>query len=242
MKRYLFLSTLVVFTFSFANAQTDNKNVVKFFPTSLMFGKATIGYERVLNSNSSLTLNFGFPSGINPLDYVPELPSNDITLNSGKLSGLFIMPGYRFNFSKKGAPVGFFIEPYLKYESFNLDFNAEITDNNNELYPANFLGDYSGYGGGIQMGVQCLIANRITLEWSFLGLEAKMANANITITDLGGNVNIDELFNNISTDFSDIPIIGKSLVFEKGAHSVGAKASNFILPGARFAFSIGIAF
>lgn len=143
MKKYLLLSTLVVFTFSFANAQTDNKNVVKFFPTSLMFGKATIGYERVLNSNGSFTFNLGLPSGINPLDYAPNDPSEDLILSNGKLSGLLVMSGYRFNFSKKGAPLGFYIETYAKYESFNMDSDAEFTDNNNDAYSANFKGDYS---------------------------------------------------------------------------------------------------
>ncbi|MDA3906166.1 MAG: hypothetical protein PF484_08845 [Bacteroidales bacterium] len=247
MKRHLLLISIMAFAISITNAQTENeqpaskRNVLKFYPTSLIFGKATIGYERVINENSSFTFNLGLPSGINPLDYAPDLPSDDFSLDNGKVSGMLFMPGYRFNFSKKGAPFGFYIEPYLKYESFTLDFDSEFTFDN-ESYPTSFDGDYSAYGGGVQMGVQCLIANVITLEWSFLGLEVKSASSSITITDNNGTIPINELFDEIEGNFTDIPLIGSSLEFEKGAHSVGAKASNFLIPGARFAFSIGIAF
>lgn len=254
MKRFFLLSALIAFTISFSNAQTETtqaedapfnnkRNVIKFFPTSLAFGKATIGYERVINKNGSFTFNLGLPSGINPLDYAPDFSSEEFSMKSGTISGKLFMPGYRFNFSKKGAPVGFFIEPYMKYESFTLDFEAEFTDtNDNTVYPAKFDGDYSGFGGGIQMGVQCMIAKTITLEWSFFGLEAKSANAELTVTDVNGTIDIDELFDEIEVNFSDIPLIGNKLEFVKGSDYVGAKTNKLILPGFRFAFSVGIAF
>lgn len=241
MKKTCLIVLLIVFSISITNAQTENKNVVKIFPTSILFGKATLGYERVLNENSSFTLNLGIPSGIDPLSYLPEIPAEDISLDNGQLSGVLVMPGYRFNFSKKGAPLGFFIETYLKYESFEMDFNAEYNDNG-DLYPVSFLGEYSGMGGGIQMGVQYLVAKAVTLEFSFLGLEAKSANAKLTITDLSGNIDMDELYSNIEADFSDVPLIGNSLEFIKGSNYVGAEATHFFLPGARFAFSIGFSF
>jgi len=240
-KLSLILALLICYSISL-QAQTDKRNVVKFFPTSVLFGKATFGYERVLSSKTSFTLNLGLTSGIEPLSYAPEISTPDFNLLSGKLSGKLVMPGFRFNFSQKGAPIGFFIETYLKYESFDLDFNAEVTQNINEKYSAALTGDYSGMGGGIQMGVQFLIAKRVTLEWSILGIEAKSATASITVTDLAGNMDIDDLFGSFEADFSDIPLIGKSLGFEKSRDSVTAKASNFILPGLRTAFSIGISF
>ncbi|MCD6090014.1 MAG: hypothetical protein J7J72_00805 [Bacteroidales bacterium] len=241
MKRIYLLIVLTVFSFSLVNAQTENKNVLKFFPTSVAFGKATLGYERVLSSNKSLTLYVGIPTGIDPVKYMPEMTEDFINLRSGKISGLFLMSGYRFNFSKKGAPVGFYIEPYIKHESYTMDFNTDFTLDD-EVYPANFYGEYSGFGGGIQMGVQYIIANFITLDFSFLGIEAKSADALLTVTDKEGLVDIDELYDEIVNNFSDIPIIGESFEFEKGSDYVTSKVTNFILPGARFAFSIGIAF
>lgn len=92
------------------------------------------------------------------------------------------------------------------------------------------------------MGVQCLLFKVVTLDWSFFGLEAKSANASLTVTDKTGQIDIDELYTEIETNFSDISVIGNKLEFEKGPDYVRAKAPSFFMPGFRFAFSIGISF
>lgn len=231
-------------TVSVNYAQTDNKNIIKIFPTSFLFGKATLGYERVINEKSSVTFNLGLPTGTNPLNMVPVEESDGINLLDGKLNGLLVMPGYRFNFSKRGAPLGFYIEPYLKYESFNVDFDAEFIDKElNERILSQLDGRYSGLGAGFQMGVQFFIGDVVSVEWSFLGLEGKSANAEFTYTDLEGNVDIDDVYNEVVGIVpSDTPFIGDKMTYEKGSDYVKAKASNVILPGLRSAFSIGIAF
>lgn len=111
MKKTCLILILIVFSISITHAQTENKNVVKIFPTSIMFGKATFGYERVLNENSSFTFNLGIPSGIDPLSYLPEIPAEDISLDNGQLSGVLVMSGYRFNFSKREPLLGFLSKP-----------------------------------------------------------------------------------------------------------------------------------
>jgi len=240
-KSALFIISLIIISAGYA--QTDNKNVVKIFPTSFLFGKATLGYERVLNDNSSFTLNIGLPSGISPSKYVSFEETEWLNLIDGKLDGFLLMPGYRFNFSKKGAPLGFYIEPYLKYEEFSTSWQAEFIDDENERFLSSFDGSYSGLGVGIQMGFLFLIGDVVSIEWSFFGLEAKTPNAEIKYTDLSGGADIDDVYVEIAENFSsDIPVIGDKIEFEKGSNYVKGIASDFILPGFRSAISIGIAF
>jgi hypothetical protein len=231
--------TLVI---SICSAQTDKRNVVKVFPTSVLFGKATIGYERVINENGSFTFVLGLPTGTNSLKFEPKGFSEEFNAISGNLKGLVLMPGYRFNLSRKGAPLGFFVEPYLKYEKFDLDFHADFIDDENDHFLGNIDGNYSGLGAGIQMGVLCLIADVVSLELSFLGFEAKVANADLTWTDESDEVDLDDVYDELESDFADIPLIGDKVEYEQGDSYVNANISKFILPGFRFAFSVGIAF
>lgn len=223
--------------------QTERKNVVKVFPTSFVFGKGTFAYERVINENGSFTLNLGLPTGIDPFKYFPMEESGDIIINDGKLDALLIMSGYRFNLSKKNAPLGFYFEPYLKYEKFGTTINSEFVDDENERFISDITGNYSGIGLGFQMGVQCFIGDVVSLDWSFLGFEGKSGKIDFTYSDLSGGVNIDDVYDELQNNFtSDIPIIGDKLEFEKGAGFVKGKAKGMLLPGLRSAFSIGIAF
>ena len=242
MKNLLTLALFVTLSISTCSAQTENKNIVKIFPTSIFVGKTTIGYERVINENGSITFNLGLPTGTNPLIYVTDDEIEQVNFIDGKLDGILLMPGYRFNLSKKGAPLGFYIEPYLKYEKFNLDFSADFIDDEFEYFLGNIEGNYSGIGAGVQMGVLCMISDVVSLEWSFLGFEAKSANADVKWTDESGGVDIDDVYNDLVSDFSDIPIIGDKVEFEKGINYVKANIPRLVIPGFRFAFSIGIAF
>ena len=72
MKKLVMLVVFVTLIMSICSAQTDKKNVVKVFPTSVLFGKAAIGYERVINENASFTFVLGLPTGTNSLKFEPK--------------------------------------------------------------------------------------------------------------------------------------------------------------------------
>lgn len=232
----LFFSGLLVF------AQTEKKNIVKVFPTSFVFGKGTFGYERVIDEKSSFTFNLGIPTGVNPLNVVSVEENDEMNLLSGKLNAWVLMPGYRFNYSEKGAPLGFFMEPYLKYERYNAIMDSEFIDDEKERFLSNIDANYGGFGAGIQIGIQYLIKDVVSVEWSIIGLEAKVANLNFVYTDLDGGVDIDDVNEELQADYNDLPIIGKRIEYETASGKVYGKAKGFIFPGVRSAFSIGIAF
>lgn len=241
MKKFTAFAILIAFSISFLNAQTDKKNVVKIFPTSVLFGKTTLGYERVINENGSFTLNIGLPTGTNLESYAPSDTEEGLDIISGKLKGFVFMPGYRLNLSKKGAPLGFFLDTYLKYENFNFNVDGEFSDEG-ELYSSNIDATLSAFGGGFAFGTQCLISDVVSLELSFFGLEAKAGTFDLTWLDKSGEVDLDKVYDELESSLSDVPVIGNKVELTKTSNSVNANIKNQFMPGFRFAFSLGIAF
>ena len=241
MKKIIATSILLMFTITTLFSQTEKRNIIKLYPTSMAFGKTTLGYERVLNENGSFTFNLGLPTGMNFESYVPSETEEGLDVTTGKLKGFLLMPGYRLNFSKKGAPLGFYLDTYAKYENFNMIINGEYLDEG-ERNESNIDGTFGAFGAGFAFGAQCLIGDVVSLDLTFFGLEAKAASLDVTWLDKSGHADIDAIYADMESSLTDIPEIGDKVELSRTEHSVNAKLKNQFMPGFRFAFSLGIAF
>ncbi|NOY97486.1 MAG: hypothetical protein GXO81_14175 [Chlorobi bacterium] len=241
MKEIISLFILITFSSVFVSAQSDKRNVIKFYPASPFFGKATLGYERVIDEKRSITFNLGLPTGVSIQSYLSSNISEGLDVHTGRLKGFLIMPGYRANLSKKAAPVGFYVEPYLKYEKFTMNLGGEFIDKELERFDSDIDGSYSGYGAGFQIGAQWLILDIISFDISF-GPEAKIGTMNVLWADKSGEVDIDDVYNDLDDSFAKTPIIGSKMELTKGADYVKVRIPRQFIPGLRAAFSLGIAF
>lgn len=113
MKKIL-LSCLIALAISTSiNAQSDelseNQNIIKVNPLGLLFGSATIGYERALGEKSSILI----------------LPSyGKLKLEGFKYSQVGIGAEYRFYLSSsKSAPNGIYAAPGISYYSGKVTIN-----------------------------------------------------------------------------------------------------------------------
>lgn len=244
------MKKLISFIFLFAisilivSAQTDKKNIIKFFPISPFFGKATFGYERVINEKSSVTFNMGLPTGVQMENFLSSNMSDGFDASSGSIKGLLIMPGYRINLSKKNAPLGFYFEPYLKYEKFEMDILGEFIDDDDDRFPGGLNGNYSGFGLGFQFGAQWLISDVVSIDFTIIGTEGKIGTMELLYTDNSGGVDIDDVYIELEDALNNVPIIGDKIELTKDVNNglIVAKLPKQFIPGIRFAFSIGIAF
>jgi len=127
------------------NAQ-DKKNAVKLNLISPFIKTINLAYERVLNENSGLVVHAYYTGYQNK--------SNDPTT---KTEGFGIIPEYRLYVSdKKNAPAGFFVAPFLRYDSFKVTDTYDDGTKN--------TGSYSDFGAGLVIGIQSVFSNIVTLE------------------------------------------------------------------------------
>ena len=244
MRKNICVTFLLAICFIAVSAQTEKKNIIKIYPISPFFGKTTLGYERVINEQSSVTFNLGLPTGVHIDNYLSSNSSEGFDPKDGKLKGLLIMSGYRLNLSKRGAPLGFYFEPFLKYEKFDLDILGSFIDDERDMFEGSLKGDYSAFGLGVQFGAEWLISDVVSVDFTIIGTEAKLGTLELLYTDLSGGVDIHDVYTELEDAIDNVPIIGNKIELSKDENKglVAMKLPKQFVPGLRFTFSLGIAF
>jgi outer membrane autotransporter protein len=156
MKKLILLAILFsAFSFS-TQAQTEKKNIFKVNFLSPIVSTGSIFYERVITESASLQLGFFYTGA--------SIGSGD---SKTSIRGIGITPEFRYYLSDKGAPQGFFVAPYLRYQSFNLTAKDESTNLDEKA-------KFTGFGGGLLVGGQWLFKDKISLDvWGGPGLTSR---------------------------------------------------------------------
>jgi hypothetical protein len=126
------------------------KNVLKVNTLALIIQTGAVFYEREISDVTSAQLG---------LAYV------NYTLDETKLDGFGITPEMRF-YIRKNALDGFYIGPYLKYNSFGFDDGSSA-------------GRYKAFGGGVSFGRQWIFRKGFVIDVFFGG---HYTNANFELT------------------------------------------------------------
>lgn len=126
--------------------EIEKRNIVKLNLISPFVGTLSIQNERVLDEESSIQLGLYYFSGSLFGTQYPE-------------QGFCFTPEYRMYLSDE-APRGFYIQPYLRFARFWQEQASSFASRNNTTGNANFY----GVAGGIVMGRQWVIADRVTFD------------------------------------------------------------------------------
>ncbi len=132
---FLFLSV----TFS----QAQKRDGIKVNLLSPLMRTASFFYEHTLDEQSSLNVGFLY-TGMTPGDT--------------KIRGWALTPEYRFYLGNNPAPDGFYVAPYLRYQSLNFSYEEGTEDSEADL---------SGIGGGLLIGRQWLFKDVVTYDLFF---------------------------------------------------------------------------
>ncbi|MDP4263624.1 MAG: DUF3575 domain-containing protein [Bacteroidota bacterium] len=218
----------------------SSSGAVKWNPESLYFGKVGLSGEYNFKHKKSVTFGMGIPFN-KALTY--KLDNQDRSISMKTFS---VMGGYRMYMGKKFMR-GIYFEPYLKYlkNDASIIINADLNGR-----PVDFVttSSYSGFGAGLQLGVQFMIAKRIVFDFFFLGPEAnsvhhQAAMHDITSTSPWNAADAADAQQQINANIGDVPIIGKKLkvTVDANARTVSSDYKGF-LPGFRAGLSAGVRF
>jgi len=163
------IQTLAVVAFAvMANVAIAQTNAIKINLLSPVARTLNLAYEKAISDNGSFQLGF-FYSGAKVSDT--------------KISGYGITPEYRFYLSQTPAPNGFYVAPFLRYQSFKAEDKTDNTTNKATV---------SQFGGGVVVGRQWVFKERVTFDM-FIG--PKYQNTSIDVTS-GSDTFSGSLFSN----------------------------------------------
>jgi hypothetical protein len=129
---------------------SQKQNLIKINFLSPLVKTFNVQYEHALSEKSSVQLGL----------YYTGAKSGDVTLN-----GIGITPEYRMYFSSENsAPAGFYLAPFLRYQSFTL--KADVY--NNEGTTVEGKANLSSFRPGLLIGYQWVFSDIVSFEM-FLG-------------------------------------------------------------------------
>lgn len=156
-----------------AQKDTIFKNTIRFNITNpMIFGSGSLifGYERLLKSNQSFSINIGraYFSALsyNSLDTIIEMREKEYDDKGFHISGdyrFYIMSENKFK-----PPHGFYIGPYYSYNYFSRGNNWHM---NSDTYEGDFTSDLTlnVHTAGIELGYQLILWKRLSVDFLFLG-------------------------------------------------------------------------
>jgi hypothetical protein len=251
LKYLLSLGLLVIFQWVQAQetavTRPARKAIISIAPLSLSksSGQLKLRGEYVLNARKSATLTIGIPKKLklpsNFGDYlVTSEQGNSVITDAASTSKLFsALVDFRFYKASKGAPRGFYYAPYLRLLKGSMDLSIE-----NEEF--NFTERLKGYGymigGGINLGVNWLIKNRVSIDWTFLALGFQAANGTFSYSTTDPTVDLQRYTDDVVRNLGKIPLIGSKFKVAAAGDYVAVSLKNQLLPDAAMRLTIGVAF
>ncbi len=209
---------------------------VKIHLGSLALKNYNISLEQKVSSRASLVLNVGFvPKRELPSIVKDVLVDNEVSTDIS-FDGNSILGELRFYKRKNGSLKGFYFAPYASYRNYKGNYSDIIDDEAVEVE-----GKFTTIMGGIQLGTQWLIKNRVAIDWYFLGFSFGQVSTNLTYSSNDPATDYQDLQNDIDDELGDFDFLGVKITTESDNESVSAKVSALI-PSIRSGISIGFVF
>lgn len=137
------------------------KNAVKYLPVNLALNSLNFEYERMLNLKNSFEIGLGIPLNNDFISKYDQAWAEDHDITGDKLSVLILRSAYRHYTGKSALPKGFYLAPYLKYQSVHETLNRVGMVEEDDMEPFEKNEEYDSkintFSAGLQLGYQFLI-------------------------------------------------------------------------------------
>ena len=244
MKLPLILSVLFVTCGCFAQESSpapEPNIMVKWAPTGLILGSASLQAEYNFGGRNSLTAKVGLPvTAKHRFTYEDEKAQFNMKATS-------FLAGYRTYFSRSKHVRGLYYEPFFKYVYHASEGIANATiGSRNAVF--DLMNTYTAFGVGVQLGAQFFIGKKFVIDFFFLGPEINSASNSFKAVEIGNRQPWTRIearkVEGDSRQFLDrFPYIGKKIkvVADKENKQLNADYKG-ALPGIRTGVSIGFGF
>lgn len=149
------------------------KNVVKINLFAIALKNISLQYERAVARKVTVAGTFRFmPKGSIPFKStfikLADDPETERQINNLSVGNIAFMPEVRYYFSKKGAFRGFYTGLFANFASYSATVPIQY-DNNGKTETIPMSGKLTGITGGLMLGAQFKLSNKIYLDWWILG-------------------------------------------------------------------------
>lgn len=211
------------------------ENIIKTGITGYLLGDFNLGFERMTYENQSVQFKMGyFMPVLSPVISEKTITPSEFTYIGSKGSVQLSLE-YRFYTSKQGLR-GFYLGPYVRYYGIRAEYDDIIQS---ETFHVD--GSVNNYGAGFQLGYHFIFKESFSLDISFFGAGIDKNNVKLLYTIDQPGFNYNEIVDDVSEVFDDIPYFEKRLKNEVNQDNLTTKLP-FIFPGLRASISLGIAF
>jgi hypothetical protein len=176
---------LIVFTILFLSAVVQaqpatQKNIAKLNLSSLAFKGFNLQYERQVSRGITVALGYGsIPKSTIAFQSSIQDAIDDPGVNVGnfQLGTSVLTPEVRFYVGKRGAFHGFYFAPYTRISTYNMAVPVEI--NSTPKRTVLFDGKLSNVTGGLLLGSNFKLSNRLYLDWWIVGASVGSGKGNL---------------------------------------------------------------
>jgi hypothetical protein len=230
--RFWVLNSLILITSFTAFGQ---ENIIKTGITGYLLGDFNLGYERMTVENQSVQFKMGYFSPVlSPIITGKTITPSEYTY-LGSDGSVQMSLEYRFYTSKQGLK-GFYLGPYFRYYGIRAEYTDIIQSKTFHVD-----GSVNSIGAGVQLGYQFIFNESFSLDISFFGAGIDKNNVKLLYTTDTPNFNYNDIVDDVSEVFEDVPYFEKRLENEVNNDNLTSKLP-FIFPGLRASVSLGIAF
>jgi hypothetical protein len=222
-------------------------NIFKVNLSSLLLKNGSFQYERVVKRNFSYALGFSIlPKSDLPFagtlkDQFGSNADAKRAIETTQLSNYSITPEVRFYMGKKGAPAGFYLAPFVRYQHMSFDQIYQYTASNNKVHNPRISGTINNIGAGLMMGTQWNLSKSLTLDWWIAGPIFGSSNGHLVGTDDMSDLSTaDRQKLKSDIESTDIPLTKIEATI--GTNQVDVNLSGPYVGIRAFGFALGIKF
>ncbi|WP_207496618.1 DUF3575 domain-containing protein [Aridibaculum aurantiacum] len=166
---------------STVNAQMEGRNMAKINLSAFALKGFNVQYERQIAKRWTAALGYSaIPKSTIAFKSVLDKQVNDVDINFGdmRLGTSIFTPEIRYYVGKRGAFHGFYLAPYARISSYDMDGPISIFSGIDRRTVI-FSGKLNAVTGGLMLGSNFRLSDRLHLDWWIIGAGFGGANGNL---------------------------------------------------------------